>query len=99
MAAASHPVVGNIRLSHLETLMPDLGEVPIIADFASRTRGSQERQTVSLVFTQERAVAFIDAWGRPVPPHRLMGLLESRSDISEAAFVGRPALDGGTHSA
>jgi hypothetical protein len=80
VAAASHHVVGNIRLSHLETLMPDLGEVPIIANFASRTRGSQERQTVSLVFTEEMAAAFLDALGRLVPPHRLMELLESRSD-------------------
>src|SRR5436190_24348314 len=30
VAAAGHQVVRSIRLSHLETLMPDLGDVPII---------------------------------------------------------------------
>ena len=80
VAATSHHMVGNIRLSHLETLMPDLGDVPIIANVATRTRGTDQRQTVSLVFTQEMAVAFIDALGRLIPPHRLMELLESRSD-------------------
>jgi hypothetical protein len=79
VAAAAHHVVRSIRLSQLETLMPDLGDVPIIAQLACETRGSKERQTVSLVFTQEMALASIDALVRLVPPHRLVELLGSRS--------------------
>ena len=78
LAAAAHHVVENIRLSHLETLMPDLGEAPIIANFASRTRGSHDRQTISLVFTEEMALALINALGRLVPPDRLLEFWEAR---------------------
>jgi hypothetical protein len=78
VAAAAHQVVRSIRLSHLETLMPDLGDVPIIAQLVCETRGSEERQTVSLVFTPEMALASIDALVRLVPPHRLVELLGSR---------------------
>jgi hypothetical protein len=80
VAAAGHHVVRSIRLSQLETLMPDLGDVPIIAQLACETRGSEERQIVSLVFTQEMALASIDALVRLVPPHRLVELLGSRLD-------------------
>ena len=80
VAAAAHQVVRSIRLSHLETLMPDLGDVPIIAQLACETRGSEERHTVSLVLTQEMALASIDALVRSVPPHRLVDLLGSRPD-------------------
>jgi hypothetical protein len=80
VAAAAHHVVRTIRLSHLETLMPDLDGIPIIANFACRTRGSQECQTVSLVFTQELALALIDAFGRLIPPQRIWKFLESRLD-------------------
>ena len=80
VAAAAHQVVRSIRLSHLETLMPDLGDVPIIAQLACETRGSEQRHTVSLVFTPEMALASIDALVRLVPPHRLVELLGSRPD-------------------
>ena len=80
VAAGAHQVVRSIRLSHLETLMRDLGDVPIIAQLACETRGSEQRHTVSLVFTQEMALASIDALVRLVPPHRLVDLLGSRPD-------------------
>jgi hypothetical protein len=80
VAAGAHQVVRSIRLSHLETLMPDLGDVPIIAQLACETRGSEQRHTVSLVFTPEMALATIDALVRLVPPHRLVDLLGSRPD-------------------
>ena len=80
VAAAGHRVVRSIRLSQLETLMPDLGDVPIIADLSCQVRGSQERQTVSLVFTQDMALASIDALIRLVPLHRLVELMESPPD-------------------
>jgi len=82
VAAAAHHVVRSIRLSHLETLMPDLGDadVPIIAHLACQTRGSDERLAVSLVFTQEMALASIEAMMRLIPPHRLAELLQSRCE-------------------
>jgi len=79
VAAAEHQMVRGIRMSHLETLMPDLGDVPIIAHVACQTRGSEDRQTVSLVFTPEMALASIDALVRLLPAHRLAELLQSRS--------------------
>jgi len=80
VAAAAHHIVRSIRLSQLETLMPDLGDVPIIAHLACQTRGSEERPTVSLVLTQEMALASIDALMRLVPRDRLLELMKSRSD-------------------
>jgi len=79
IAAAQH-FVRSVRLSHFETLMPDLEDVPIIAHLACETRGSGERHTVSLVLTEDMALALIDALVRLVPPNRLAELLESRRD-------------------
>ena len=80
LTAAEHLVVRSIRLSQLEKLMPDLGEIPIVADLTCKPRGSRDWQTVSLVFTEDMATALIDAFVRLIPPDRLLGLLKYRHD-------------------
>ena len=80
LAAASHHVVRSVRLSHLETLMPDLEEVPVLAAFGCRTRGSQQHHTVTLVLTEQIVADLIDALGRFAPGDRPAQLPGPRPD-------------------